>query len=134
MKNRTLLFKPRILLLFALLCAAVGSVQLVNAATFTAINTNDSGAGSLRQALADANDGDTINFNSSLNGQITLTSGQLMVDKGVNITGPGANRLAVNANHASRVFYIAPGKDVTISRLTITNGLPPISEFGRRHL
>ena len=64
MKNLTLLLKPRILLLFALLCAAVGSVQLVNAATFTVINTNDSGAGSLRQALADANDGDTINFDS----------------------------------------------------------------------
>ena len=41
----------------------------------TVTTTNDSGPGSLRQALADANDGDTINFDPSLNGQtITLTS------------------------------------------------------------
>ena len=41
--------------------------------TITVINTNDSGPGSLRQALVEANDGDTINFDSSLNGQkITL--------------------------------------------------------------
>ena len=39
-------------------------------------NTNDSGPGSLRDALTVANDGDTINFDSSLKGQtITLTSG-----------------------------------------------------------
>src|SRR5436309_15597040 len=49
-------------------------------------NTNDSGPGSLRQALADANDGDTIDFDPSLNGQtVTLTSGQLNVDKDVAI-------------------------------------------------
>jgi hypothetical protein len=86
-------------------------------------NTNDSGAGSLRQALIDANDGDTIDFDLSLNGQIiTLTSGQLVVDKSVTISGPGANLLAVNGNAASRVFHISPGKTVTISGLTITNG------------
>ena len=130
MKNPTLLLKPRILLLFALLCAAVGSVQLVNAATFTVINTNDSGAGSLRQALADANDGDTINFDSSLNGQtITLTSGQLVVNKSLNITGPGPNQLTVARSSANgtpnfRIFLINPGKTVSISGLTMTNGQP----------
>ena len=48
---------------------------------------------------------------SSLNGQtIMLTSGELLVDKSVTISGPGANMLAVDANHASRVFYIARGQ------------------------
>src|SRR4029077_8073767 len=42
-----------------LLCAMATQMQ---AATITVTNTNDSGPGSLRQALADANDGDTINF------------------------------------------------------------------------
>jgi predicted outer membrane repeat protein len=37
--------------------------------------------------------------------------------------------LAVDANHASRVFYIVAGKDVTISGLTISNG-KVISDFG----
>src|SRR4030095_12674401 len=116
----------RILLLIALL--SMGAVGLPNlrGATFTVINTNDNGPGSLRQVLADAIDGDTINFSSSLNGQtIMLTSGELLVDKRVTISGPGANTLAVDANHASRVFYIASGKDVTLSGLTITNGSAP---------
>jgi hypothetical protein len=116
----------RILLLIALLAVAVVGLPSVRGATITVVNTNDSGAGSLRQALAGAVDGDTINFNSSLNGQtIVSTSGELEVDKSVAISGPGADRLTVNANHASRVFYIASGKDVTISGLSIINGSAP---------
>jgi hypothetical protein len=90
-------------------------------------NTNDSGPGSLRQALVDANDGDTIDFDSSLNGQtITLTSGQLVLDKSVTISGPGANLLAVDGNANDRIFSINPGSNpgetVIISGLTIRNG------------
>ena len=86
-------------------------------------NTNDSGPGSLRQALVDANDGDAINFDASLIGRkITLTNGQLNVDKNITISGPGADYLAVDGNMQSRVFYVNPAKTVTISRLTIKNG------------
>lgn len=103
--------------------ATLLSTSAASADTITVINTNDSGPGSLRQALFDANDGDTINFDSSLNGQrITLTSGQLNVDKDVTISGPGANNLAVDGNAQSRVFYINPGKTVTIAGLTVANG------------
>lgn len=113
---------------FSALCLAALSAE---AATITVMNSTDSGPGSLRQALADAADGDTINFNSSLNGQtITLTSGELLVNKSLIIIGPGANTLAVDANHASRVFHIASGKDVTISGLSITNGSAPNYYFG----
>jgi hypothetical protein len=83
-------------------------------------NTDDSGPGSLRQALADANDGDTINF--AVAGTIGLTSGELLVDKSITISGPGAENLAVNGNAKSRVFHIASGETVTISGLTIING------------
>src|SRR6476659_77615 len=84
-----------------------------SAATITVININDSGPGSLRQALGDANNGDTINFASSLNGQrITLTSGELNVDKHITISGPGAKDLAVDGNSQSRVFNVNPGKIV----------------------
>ncbi len=113
----------RILSLFTLLCAAIASLQIVHAATITVTNTNDGGSGSLRQALADANDGDTIDFDSSLHGRtITLTSGQLVVNKSVTISGLGAANLAVDGNAADRVFYVSPGKTVTISGLTIAHG------------
>ena len=103
--------------------ATLLSTSAASAATITVINTNDSGPGSLRQALVNANDGDTINFDSSLNGQrITLTSGELNVDKDVTISGPGANNLAVDGNAQSRVFDVNPGKTVTIDGLTVANG------------
>ena len=100
-----------------LFCAAVIHLQ---ATTITVTNTNDSGPGSLRQALANANDGDTINF--AVTGTIALTSGELLVDKSVTISGPGAATLAVDGNFKSRVFHIGSGKTVSISGLTLTNG------------
>src|SRR5262245_60031730 len=112
-----------VLVLITLLCAATASVQSARSATITVTNTNDSGPSSLRDALAIANDGDTINFDSSLNGQeITLTSGQLNVDKDVTITGLGSTNLAVDGNGQSVVFSINPGKTVTIQGLTVENG------------
>ena len=110
-----------VLILITVLCAAMASVQSARAATITVTNTNDSGARSLRQALADANDGDTIDFSVTTPATITLTSGELLVNKSVTISGPGAGQLSVDGNAASRVFHIETGT-VTISSLTITNG------------
>src|SRR6266566_4857149 len=120
MKNPTLPVKTRILFVITLLFAAMASVQNLHAATITVTSTADSGAGTLRDALASASDGDTIDF--SVTGTITLTSGQLVVNNSLTISGPGAANLAVNGNAASRIFYISSGKTVTISGLTITNG------------
>jgi len=86
----------------------------------TVTNTNDSGPGSLRQALTDANDGDIIDF--AVTGTIGLTSGELLVDKSIAIAGPGRDVLAIDGNASSRVLHIAPSTVVTISELTITNG------------
>jgi hypothetical protein len=102
-----------------LLCAVAMQAR---AATITVTTTNDSGPGSLRQALTIANDGDTINF--AVTGRIILISGGLVIDKNVSISGPGADRLSVDGNQTPLqcVLYTALGKTVTISGLTITNG------------
>jgi hypothetical protein len=93
-----------------------------HADTITVINTNDSGPGSLRQALADANDGDTIDFDQALNGQmITVTSAELVIDKSITITGPGPDLLTVNTSGLQliRIFHVMPGQTVTIDGLKI---------------
>ena len=95
----------------------------VHAATITVTNTNDSGPGSLRQALANANNGDTINF--AVTGTISLFNGELVIGKNVTIAGPGANQLAINASQEwgpQAIFHVVSGKTVTISGLTIAVG------------
>jgi hypothetical protein len=94
----------------------------VYADVITVTNTNDSGPGSLRQALADANDGDAINFDPALNGQaITLTTAELVVDNSITISGPGSDLLRVKAptNDFFRIFHVMPDHTVTIEGLTI---------------
>ncbi|HJW37101.1 MAG TPA: right-handed parallel beta-helix repeat-containing protein [Candidatus Udaeobacter sp.] len=91
----------------------------------TVTTTNDSGPGSLRQALADANDGDTINFDPALNGQtITLTTAELTINHDVTILGPGPNLLTVARSSQTqfRIFHVMPGHDATIEGLHITGG------------
>src|SRR5439155_4822030 len=76
--------------------------------TLTVSNTLDSGKGSLRDAIKKANSGDTIVFDSSLNGQtITLSSGELAITQSLDIEGPGAGLLAISGNQASRVLDIS---------------------------
>jgi hypothetical protein len=100
-----------------------------NATTLVVTNTNDNGPGSLRQALMDANDGDTIDA-TGVFGVITLTTGELLVAKSVTINSPGADLLAVDGNATSRVFEIGSGETVTISNLTIRNGRDDVSGGG----
>src|SRR5262249_29654994 len=90
--------------------------------TLTVMNTNDSGPDSLRADIAAANPGDQIVFAKSVQA-ITLTSGELVINKNLDIGGPGASKLTVSGNNSSRVFDIQNGATVTIAGLTIANGL-----------
>ncbi len=94
-------------------------------ANITVTNTNDSGAGSLRDAIAKANTGDTILFASNLANQtITLTSGQLLVRNGKNLTfdGSGAANLTISGNNTSRVLFTQDGVNITLKNLIFANG------------
>src|ERR1041384_416677 len=67
-----------------------------NAATLTVTTTDDAGAGSLRDTIAAASDGDTIEFAAALNGHaINLTSAELAIGKDIRISGPGSGQLEI---------------------------------------
>src|SRR6266481_8957998 len=86
-------------------------------------NTDDSGPGSLRDALAAANDGDIIDA-TGISGTILLTSGELQITHAVTINGPGAGSLSIDGNATFRVFdNLTSG--VSIFGFSITNGSAP---------
>lgn len=98
--------------------------QILCSSNITVISTNDSGAGTLRQAIVDACTNGTITFAVALNGKtITLTNGELLINKNLSIVGNGATNLTVNGNAAGRIFRITNGTStVNISGLSISNG------------
>lgn len=108
--------------------AALAAAPAANAAVFNVTSLNDSGAGTLRQAILDANaaaGADVITFQAALSGTITLTTGQLYISDSVDVQGPGAAVITVSGNNASRVFYMYDSStllDVRIAGLTITQG------------
>jgi len=114
-----------------LLCAALfAGASCANAATFTVTSLADSGAGSLRAAIASANQAagaDTIVFQPALNGTITLTSGPLAITDSLTLAGPGSSRVTIEANGTNRAFRLenanASDKTFAISGFRIVNGV-----------
>lgn len=105
-----------ILILFLLIFGSVGVIP-VSASTLTVTNNADSGAGSLRDAIASAVNGDTITFNGDYT---ILLATELIIDKSVTITGAGHN-VVVSGNHTTRIFNVSAGSP-TFDHLTLTNG------------
>jgi hypothetical protein len=92
-----------------------------SAATIIVTSKADSGAGSLRAALAAAGNGDTIDA-TGLSGSIKLTNGELLVSKSLTILGPGPHALAVDGNARARIFHISNSVTAAIFGFTVTNG------------
>jgi hypothetical protein len=86
------------------------------------MNLNDHGPGSQRDAIASASEGDTVDFQTGLTGTIHLTSGPLMIDSKITITGLGASVITVSGDNAQQVLNITASSSVTISDLTIAEG------------
>jgi hypothetical protein len=80
---------------------------------------------SLRDAvnLANANPGSTIQFAPGLRGTIGLALGEIDIRQSMEIDGPGAAALTIDAHQQSRVLAVLnPSSTVTVQGLTLTGG------------
>jgi hypothetical protein len=86
------------------------------------VNTLDSGEGSLRQTIADAEPGETILFETGLDSSISVNS-VLLLTKNVTIRGPlPPAEIVLDALGNNRVFDVSPAATVTLQNLRIRGG------------
>ncbi|MGJ8640238.1 MAG: choice-of-anchor Q domain-containing protein [Opitutaceae bacterium] len=104
-------------------------VGAVEAIYFTVFDSVDSGSGSLRSALLQANSFTGfsemwVEFESDLDASvISLTSGSLSIESDLLIDASGLpNGLTISGGGLSRVFSIGSGAEVTFDTLTISDG------------
>ncbi len=87
-------------------------------------NTNDSGPGSLRQAIADASpSGETVITFPGVTGRIKLTR-TIVIDRPMTIAGPGADVLSISGNSAVQIFSFNNGAtNVVLTGLSMVEGV-----------
>lgn len=111
---------------FALLAMLLVFALRAQAATLTVNDAGDSGPGScastctLRDAISASGSGGTIVFAPGLASPITLSQGALSINKTLTIQGPGAAKLTISANNASRILFVST--QTSISGLTLADG------------
>jgi predicted outer membrane repeat protein len=111
-----------IAVLFSGLVLSLGPISTARAASITVTNLNDSGPGSLRQAITDANTlggTNTIDL-TGLTGTITLSSVLPTIQSPLSLLGPGASKLTISGDNKTRIMYIQA--NITIDSLTLSNG------------
>jgi len=102
--------------------------RVLLSSSYTVTNTQDSGPGSLRAAILNADAGSgiqAITFASTVTGTIALSGSALTIDNTsgtVTIDGPGAGSLTINAQGLSGVFVVASDSTAELDGLQITGG------------
>jgi hypothetical protein len=93
-------------------------------ATWTATNNGNTGIGSLRAAIASAQNGDIVTFNASMTVQLTS---ELLINQNITVDGDlnndGVADVILDGQYRTRVIEIAAGRTVTLDGLVITRGL-----------
>ena len=110
--------RRRNLFLLILLCACFSKAYTQQVVS----NLNDSGAGSLRQAINDVPSGGTITFSTGVTGTIALLSDLPVISKSIVITGLGQTNTTILGSSLYGMFEVQSGGNVTLNQMTLTSG------------
>ena len=104
----------------------LGGVSAGRATLFTVENTNDSGPGSLRDAITQANSLTNLATDNTITiattGVIRLETKLPSLEKNFTITGPGATNLAISGQQTNSILLIEANARVVVSGLTLADG------------
>ena len=101
----------------------LGALEDRRLLSVTVVNNSDSGAGSLRAAIAAATPGTVINFASSLRGQTITLASPLLVNTSVSIRGFNFGGPVISGNGSTEDFIISAGVSATLQGLVIADGV-----------
>lgn len=91
---------------------------------------DDDGAGTLRNVIAAAGEGDTVDLSALACSTITLTQGAIPVLlNDLTIVGPGAGTLAIDGAGSDRVLLHPGYGTLALQRITIRNGATSVSGY-----
>lgn len=100
----------------------IDELRLACADSATVTTTADTGAGSLRQALATVCAGGTAEFTPALAGETIELQSPLTLTKNVTIDGSGAPGVTLDGGGDSRIIEVNGGVTATASDVRITGG------------
>ena len=105
-----------------LLASFLFCMGTANATVFSVINTNDAGAGSLRQAIADANADVTEPhiINITVTGIISLNSNLPVINRSVTINGVSVGGTIITGNDAYTIFNFT-GTNIKLLNVTVND-------------
>ncbi len=112
----------------AVAMALAGCPAWLMATDFTVTDPGDAGPGTLRdiinQANADLDSPHNIYFDLPPETTITLTSGDILIERSMSLHGPGADQLTISGNSNGRIFNVESSSlvNAVISGMTLTEG------------
>lgn len=93
------------------------------ASGLTVTNTNDSGAGSLRQAIIDTAPGGVVDFAPGLSGQTVTLSSEIVLAKALTVDASAlSNGFIVAGANSTRLLRVNAAGNLTLRKLTFKNG------------
>lgn len=125
-RGNALRLRPLAACLVAALLMPAGNAAVRSASVRGSLqvsNCDDSGAGSLRETIAAAGDGDVVDLGSLTCDTITLGSGAIGIGVAdLSLTGRGRKQLTISGGDSDRVFDHTGSGTLSLSGLTVTHG------------